>query len=607
MANVATLPQLRSAKVPMHRSLLDRTPPAGSGRSRFEFDLTQQHIFEALDDPNVRQVTLEAGSQLFKSEVMLTTIVHHMRHEAGTIFLALPGMLTRDRFVLEKFRPMLDSNEDLANRIQWGRGRSLSRDNISFVGGLLTFAYGRSNQSMRSISARLCLGDELDAFPKTPDSDSPAELIRQRGSSYGSDYKMLVCSTPTDEFGWINMEFQRSTAECLHVDCALCGKDIALSTNEVVSKEYAEETDTNEDYRLVRSAWDKMATLDGVLCCPHCSQQLTDASRWGMLRESANFAQTNPDPEPHHRGFNVGHLASLVTRADSLWEQSQRDPKSFMTGYMGVPFKAPAVIDVTLEMVLNLYVEGPPTDREMYPYLPARPNDRTMGVDIQKNRLEYICLDWYDQFPYVVEYGRLWVTDSKSKHKIPFDLLDVVMGRLRPNETHIDRGGAHRSIEFKAAARDHLRRWERLQTVRYVKGEDKGVGERMIWGNTVGGGPLDLRVNVDESKAEVHRLLNSGSMAILRTAVPADFPSQLLAEKLVWKLVRGKVRQAWEKESPDARNEGLDTYALAVSAHDRRGAMKLTFPSGELMEAINQSGTGGAALLWEVGNDHTTI
>ena len=135
MTLVANLPPLRATKPSMIQSLLKRTPPEGSGRSLFEYDALQAEVFKALDDPLVRQVSLKIGSQLGKSEIILSAIAHFMEYSAGTIFVALPGLLTRDRFVVEKLKPMLKANKDLYERIHWGRNETLPRDLITFDGG----------------------------------------------------------------------------------------------------------------------------------------------------------------------------------------------------------------------------------------------------------------------------------------------------------------------------------------------------------------------------------------------------------------------------------------------------------------------------------------
>ena len=189
-----------------------------------------------------------------------------------------------------------------------------------------------------------------------------------------------------------------------------------------------------------------------------------------------------------------------MTTIKTMQEHADADIKTFYTGWLGLEYEPPEVLDLELSDVEECYVDKSPA---------GRPTDRTVGADVQGNRIEYCVVDWYGEAPYVLKHDVVWTTFSRAY--IPLDLLAPVLRKYRPKETHIDRGGNHRQSDFRVTANKYLRQWIQRKTIRFIKGEAKGIGEAMILGTTRGGGPLDMRINVDETKADVHRLIHSKS------------------------------------------------------------------------------------------------
>ena len=90
-----------------------RMPPTSGRPGRLVWEPWQKGILEAYQAPEVRQVTIMAGSQLGKSLVMLAVASWQMSNDPCSMMMIHPTQETADRFMAEKIVPLLQSSPEL--------------------------------------------------------------------------------------------------------------------------------------------------------------------------------------------------------------------------------------------------------------------------------------------------------------------------------------------------------------------------------------------------------------------------------------------------------------------------------------------------------------
>ena len=498
-----------------------------------------------------QRIVLRFASQLGKTEVGLNWIGYVMHHAPGPMLVVLPTLEVRKRWVRQRLDPLLTSTPVLRDLFdaRSKRDSGNAEDLKDFPGGMLVIGGANSPASLASMPIRYVLCDEVDRFPwEAGKEGDPLGLIDERTKTVPRR-KTLLVSTPTVAgLSRIDDEYQASDQREYQVPCPHCG-----------TRQVLRWTHPDGGRGLIRSE----ATGTVRYRCTACDQAIDEYHKTAMLAAGLWIPQHPTRPV---RGYALNGLYSPIglgfTWAElwDQWQDCQHDTaklKRFVNTTLGETWEEQGDSLDPLRLMGRL---------EDYPdQVPA--GLRTVGVDVQKDRLELTVVDWG-------EGEQAWVQDhiilpGDTALQSVWDDLDAELRELRPAAVCVDSGyntshvhafiaakpwcfatkgmpGPHRPI-----VEDERRRRQRLRHKRRRSEEIYLIG-------------------VDAAKALLYarvKLLVPGPGFIHfpnRAAFDDEYFAQLAAEKLVTKVRGSRAHAEWVQTR--SRNEALDCLVYALAA-----------------------------------------
>jgi phage terminase large subunit GpA-like protein len=555
----------------------------------------------ALSDPGTATVSIMAGTQILKSEVLLCACGYFIDLDPSAILLVQPTESAAESFSKERFWPMVQATPRLAAVISPAREKS-SENTIThkdFPGGSLDFCGANSPTSLSSRPKRIILCDEIDKYPHSAGVEGdPLKLAEERASTYASvgRAKFLRTCSPTDkETSRIAREYSFSDRRKLFLACPYCGHSQTLTWARVdwdkgETGEHLPETAgikceacdvrwTERDRRTALSALEhapgygwrqtKEFACCGVLQRP---RQWTDAGRSVCERcgQLSNFAG--------HAGFHISKLYSARHRLSDVVREFVESK--------GVPELlrkwTNTALAETWELMPGEGIDGSGLQSRAELY---GPDDLPLGVltvtgfaDVQDNRLEAQFIGWgldEEAWPFLYEVIHLDPAQPNAWRELK-QLITRTFRRcdgrvMRCAAFGIDSGGHHGASVY-SFAKSH--RGHRLFPTVGVGGRG-----RPIWQNQARrskNNDLFWRIGVDTAKDALYGRLRiepnaDGSPTPGCIHFPVDesfneeYFKQLTSERREKFFKFGHPGVRWVLPS-GKHNEALDTFigALAV-------------------------------------------
>lgn len=551
---------------------LSPTPTAEPGRWRTDRVPYMREPMRKLSagDPT-EEIVVMKGSQVAFTEVLFTWLGYIIDNAPGPSMLVQPTETDIKKNSKMRFDPMVDATPRLKEKVSRPRSRASSNSMFQkdFPGGTLILTGANSASGLKSTPVRYLALDEIDEYPDDLDGQgNPIDLARVRQRTFRKK-KRLLGSTPTvDGTSSIQAEFEETDQRYYHVPCPHCGHEQRL------------EFGSDKEYGL---KWEKGKPETALYFCAGCGTGIEERYKTQML-SAGKWIPARPDKSsPRKAGY---HLSSLYSpygwyswvEAAEEWEKAQADVnklKVFLNTVLG---------EVWVEKGeapdwQNLYDR-----RETYD-LNKPPKEVafiTVGVDVQKDRLELEVVGWCKgKRTYSLDY-RILPGDT-AKQQVWNELAEVVSETWEREDGIIlpmTRMGVDTGYNTSYAY-DFCRRFPQTKVIP-VKGEDRAtiLGMPKSVDTTSQGKKLkNLQlwpVGVGLLKSELYGWLRSreddeGNLPPGYCHFPQydrDYFRGLTAEQLqIEKDRRGFKKYTWVKKVE--RNEPLDCriYARAAAAH----------------------------------------
>jgi phage terminase large subunit GpA-like protein len=542
-----------------------------------------REILDAISDPRVERVYIEAASQIGKSEILLCAIGYFAKHDPSPILLVQATEDAVKGFSKERVAPMFEASPVLRGLLA-DSARDPSNTTLlrMFPGGMLAFAWAGSSPSLASRPIRVLLADELDRWPDSTGRDGdPFSQAQQRTSNF-FNRKILAVSTPTVEgFSKIDRLYDDSDRRRYHVPCPRCGALQVLEWSGVVYKNGEGNVDLEDVHYK----------------CAHCKGRIEERERPQMIA-AGEWRAENPDATA--RGYHISALYSPWVRWRELaveWikatsEKDKRGLQEFVNLRLG---------EAWTEESQRITVDALEKNREEYESaVPDGVLMLTAGVDVQDNRIEAIVTGWgVGRESWAIAY-QVFPGDT-SKDEV-YARLDAFLAKkwARPDGrelvlwcTCVDSGG-HRTTEVYTFCRDRLAR-----NIFAVKGSS-GPGKPIVGKPTTSNQmriPLYI-LGVDTAKEAIYSRLALAEPGPGYCHFPIGdgfddaFFRGLVSEKRVVKIRAGRRAMEWRQIHP--RNEPLDCTVYATAA------MEILMPDFAALAAAEEKtrgqvgGSGGA-------------
>lgn len=520
-------------------------------------------IMDALsEDSPYRVVGLQKGVQIGGSEAGYNFLGYIISQCPANVIIALPTEKLYKTVSKQRVMPMIEyCLKSYMKEMGMRRGTIDSR---SFKGGELLLVTAKSAPSLRMMSARYIIADEVDAYPVVIEGEGdPVELLENRTAIYGWQSKIFFTGTPllTDS-SRIAAKMKLTDNRRYYVPCPSCSEMHLI------------------EWKQIR--WDRGDPSSARMECPKCKRHYAEDCKEDIL--SAGEWRGTTRARDGYIGFHLPALYSPYgwmpwSKCVEKFEESSEDEH-----------KRQVFTNTILAETFEHYRHRPTLNKKnarQMDYGADAPREVlvvTCGVDVQWRRAEAYIYGWgRGEVPYALDYLRLEgdLTSPKFWKGLWRRLRDVRIktadGReLRIAAIGIDSGGKHTTEVYRFVMNVNLAGYNNMLAIKGRAGYEIPIirlsstpVRRKVLPRPV---PLWI-VGVDTCKSTIYHKISEGiwhtpvrwkSAQNEDDYVSDEYYRQLTAEALEKKYVHGFARHRWVKERE--RNEALDcgVYAYAV-------------------------------------------
>ncbi|RVT84558.1 phage terminase large subunit family protein [Rhodobacteraceae bacterium CCMM004] len=499
-------------------------------------------IADAADDPAIERVSVIKSARIGYTQFLSALIGAKCANDPSNILVVQPTSDDARDYAVDveqlfenspALRGLLsDENDDT--------GRSTLLDK-RFSGGNLKFRAARSPRSLRRLTSKILLMDEIDGFEVTAEGN-PVDLAIMRTQTY-RDRLILAGSTPVFDFGPITRLYDQSDKRVYEVQCASCGDFSEVAWRDI----------RWNDGEPQSAHW--VCPKNGCVVEERFKPQMVANGRWVATEPSvsdhAGF-KVNALISPHHNA-RWGKLAAEFLAA----KRSPETLQVFTNTVLGEPWKT----------------EGDDLDehelfsrREAFT-LQALPEDvlwLTCGVDCQDDRLEAVIVGHSESEWFVLDHSVFWGPIDGDAVWLDLDAhlkqrwTHPLGGIIAIDACAVDSGdGGHTGL-VHTFSRPRFGR--RVVSIKGVSGFSRPLIQK-----SGSKGQLLWLVGSDSVKSHLFTRIERSQGIRFSEALDAPYFEMLTSERRVVRYVRGQPVARFER-IPGKRAETLDAtvYALAV-------------------------------------------
>ena len=182
----------------------------------------------AVSEKDTVRVTVMAGTQVVKSELLKNVAYFYIHQEPSPILFVQPSQNAAASFSKERFAPDVREMPELRRIIEAAKSRD-SDNTIAhkeYPGGPLDFVGANSPTDLASRPKRIVLCDEIDKFPPSAGAEGdPLTLAEERASTYedlGLAKFVRACSPTEKGKSRIGREYEASDQRRCFAACPHC-------------------------------------------------------------------------------------------------------------------------------------------------------------------------------------------------------------------------------------------------------------------------------------------------------------------------------------------------------------------------------------------------
>lgn len=338
---------------------------------------------DAFNDPYIEDITIMASTQCGKTESMLNMMGYSIDQDAGPTLLVMPREEDARSFSSRRIIPMIFMSPKLRQHLT-SNTDDLTKMEISLDRMTIFMSGANSPSGLAQRPIRYLFLDETDKYPVFAGKESdPIKLATERTRTFWNR-KIVKCSTPTTEEGYIFREYERSDMRKFHVPCPFCGKRQVFTWPQV---RWPEDVRDPEEVKAKRLAWYE---------CAHCKGVITDGMKQRMLLQGEWIVEGSVAEDAMSRsraGFWINAIYSPWLSFSDIaaeWLNSYQRPEllmNFVNSWLAEPWRE------------TLGKTRPDEIRALArPYragiVPDGVQALTGGVDVQKDHFYVVIRGW---------------------------------------------------------------------------------------------------------------------------------------------------------------------------------------------------------------------
>jgi phage terminase large subunit GpA-like protein len=548
---LAPPPRLRGSEWADERRMLSSEASAEPGRfnvSRAEY---QREWLDCISDPTVEEACWMVAAQTGKTEVMNCMVGYKIDLDPGPMLVLQPTVEMAEMWSKDRLSPMLRDTPALHGKVADPRSRDSGNTlrHKAFTGGHITMVGANSPASLSARPIRDVLADEVDRYPQsaggaTKGEGSPLALARKRTATFWNR-KVFRWSTPTIKgASEIERDYDASDQRRYYVPCPDCEHKQTLKWSNL--------------------QWENNDPATAQYACERCGVLIEERHKHWMLSRGEWVAE---NPGARVRGYHLNALYSPWARWEELvreWLAAKDNPELLKV------FVNTVLAETWEERGEKLNAEGIAGRRETYAAeVPMGVGVLAHGVDVHPDRLESMVRGWgQGEESWLIRHDVLWGDPDKPEVWQDLESLRVREYRhesgagLYISASCIDSGGNNTEAVYRYV-KGKQRTWA-------IKGQSQ-LGKALVGrpSKTNRHGVRVLPLGVDAAKDIIFSRLKkveAGPRYMHFGAnVPDEYFTQLTAEKLVTRYVKGRAVRVYECPK-GTRNEALDLEVYAYAA-----------------------------------------
>lgn len=537
--------------------VLSREASAEPGTFNPDRNPPMKEIMDAMGDPEVETVAVEAAAQTGKTTGLLALLGWMMHYQPGPALLMLPSLELAKAFALDRLAPMIRDCPALRALVPEVRTRDSQTTILArrYPGGALYLTGANSAASLSSRPVRWVLVDETDRAPLSIAGEgSPIDLSWKRSQAFPNRKRILTSSPTVKGASVIHDYFERGDQRRYHVRCFACHTLQGLNWETI-----RWEKDGNGQHVPESVAW----------ACPGCGVLTPDRQKNALIA-GGEWVATHPGRRV--RSYNLTALSSFALR----WEEIVRDwldakkqratLQVFANTVLAEPF------DPDPEHVLEDGALAARVERYVAE-VPAGVGMLTAGIDTQDNRLAVSVWGFgAKEEAYLIFHDELMGSPGEDAVWRDLDALlakrwtHEAGGEIHITAAAIDTGGHHTAAAYRFCSPRQGRSVARLFALKGhpVPGApllSRGSGANRVgvrlwsYGNIAVKDLFYARLNVLEAgPGYVH----------LPDTVDREYLQQLLGERPAAQFRSGRNHRVYKKVR--VRTEALDCALYAYLA-----------------------------------------
>jgi len=405
-----------------------------SERTNFDLGLTP-YLGDVINSWDLggkkREVTVVAPEQTGKTLSWLIPLLWSFQYMPCLSLICYTSDDKAEEINSQKIKPLMQNIPDLASELVLPK--TTRKDCYNFA-NFKSYFQG-SGSRVTSVSAKICVADEVDDWASFEGRIDNLQDLRKRGRSFSESILAKVCS-PTKKTGRIWQEFLDSSQGYWHLRCYGCN-ELTIRSCDVHNLQW----EMNENDSI---------EIDSIrLICPRCGHEHNETRKYEMTQKGG-FIHRYPERLDKHVGYQWGAFACLMEYFS--WENiahaqlkagksSNLQSQMFFDNSMrGLPFSNRTKMTGHKQALYNHKVSTYPANNEiLYRFLSVDTQDDCFywivrGIDINNNT-------------YLLDYGIAKTTPALT------DVWNDIYSGEHLTAGIIDSGG-HRTREIVDYVKD---------------------------------------------------------------------------------------------------------------------------------------------------------
>jgi len=217
--------------------IIDAAAGPEAGPYRWQRAPYQREMLEVAGDPTIGRVVLMMGVQTGKTIVMENIMAYYIANDPSPILVVMPDNGEAKKWSQTKLEPMIAASPILSDLIKSGRDSGNTQLKKVFPGGYVMMVGAQSDAAFRSLSIRILMLDEVDAYPEEVDGADVIKLARNRISNWWNK-KEIMSSTPTyKDLSTIDNNAEKSDFRRHYLPCPQCEQFQVLKWSSIAYKD----------------------------------------------------------------------------------------------------------------------------------------------------------------------------------------------------------------------------------------------------------------------------------------------------------------------------------------------------------------------------------